>query len=247
LAAAPAGGLEMDFGNLTTSNVIDQLMALAISKMDIATLFGLIGGIFFVAALYMKTMARLRVANIVSNFFFLLYGYLAPAFPTFLMYVALLPINFFRLYQLRDLISKVKSSAQGDLNMDWLKPFMKRRKYRKGTVLFRKGDRALEMFYTVSGKYLVSEIGVELPPGKLFGELGVLTPDSRRTQSVECIEDGEVLTVTYDKVLELYFQDPDFGFYFLKLTSERLLQNIARLEGIVEQQRKQLAEMGQRS
>ncbi len=237
----------MDFGTLTMSNMIDQLMAFAISKMDIATLFGLIGGIFFVAALYMKTMARLRVANIVSNFFFLLYGYLAPAFPTFLMYVALLPINFFRLYQLRDLISRVKSSAQGDLSMDWLKPFMKRRKYKKGTVLFRKGDRALEMFYTVSGKYLVSEIGVELPPGRLFGELGVLTPDSRRTQSIECIEDGEVLTVTYDKVLELYFQDPDFGFYFLKLTSERLLQNIARLEDIVEQQRRQIAELSQRT
>jgi hypothetical protein len=237
----------MDIGNLTMSGAIDQLMALAISKMDIANLFGLIGGVFFVSALYMKTMARLRVANIVSNFFFVLYGYLAPAFPTFLMYVALLPINFFRLYQLRDLIQKVKTSAQGDLNMDWLKPFMKRRTYKKGTVLFRKGDRALEMFYTVTGKYLVSEIGVELQPGRLFGELGVLTPDSRRTQSVECIEDGEVLTVTYDKVLELYFQDPDFGFYFLKLTSERLLQNIARLEGVVEQQKKQLAEMAKRT
>ena len=233
----------MDFTGLTMQSAVDQLMALAISKMDIATLFGMLGGIFFVSALYMKTMARLRVANIVSNFFFLLYGYLAPAFPTFLMYVALLPINFFRLYQLRDLISKVKSSAQGDLSMDWLKPFMKRRKYKKGTVLFRKGDTALEMFYTVTGKYLVSEIGVELPPGRLFGELGVLTPDSRRTQSVECIEDGEVLTVTYDKVLELYFQDPDFGFYFLKLTSDRLLQNIKRLEDTVEKQKKQLAEL----
>jgi hypothetical protein len=235
----------MDFTGLTMQSAIDQLVALAISKMDLATLFGMVGGIFFVSALYMKTMARLRVANIISNFFFLLYGYLAPAFPTFLMYVALLPINFFRLYQLRDLIGKVKSSAQGDLSMDWLKPFMKRRKYKKGTVLFRKGDAALEMFYTVTGKYLVSEIGVELPPGRLFGELGVLTPDSRRTQSVECIEDGEVLTVTYDKVLELYFQDPDFGFYFLKLTSERLLQNIKRLEETVETQKKQLAELTQ--
>jgi hypothetical protein len=235
----------MDFTNLTLQSATDQFMAFAISKMDLATLFGMFGGIFFVSALYMKTMARLRVANIISNFFFLLYGYLAPAFPTFLMYVALLPINFFRLYQLRELIGRVKSAAQGDLNIDWLKPFMKRRKYKKGTVLFRKGDQALEMFYTVSGKYLVSEIGVELPPGRLFGELGVLTPDSRRTQSVECIEDGEVLTVTYDKVLELYFQDPDFGFYFLKLTSDRLLQNIKRLEDTVEKQKKQLAELTQ--
>jgi len=237
----------MDFGDLTINGAIDQIMDFARSKLDVATLFGLFGGIFFVSALYMKTMARLRVANIVSNFFFLLYGFLAPAFPTFLMYLALLPINFFRLYQLRDLISKVKTSAKGDLSMDWLKPFMKRRKYKKGTVLFKKGDRALEMFYTVSGKYLVTEIGVELPPGRLFGELGVLTPDSRRTQSVKCMEAGEVLTVTYDKVLELYFQDPDFGFYFLKLTSERLLQNIARLEGVVEEQKKKLAEMGQRA
>ena len=117
----------MDFANLTTSGAIDQLMAFAFSKIDIANFFAVCGGIFAVAALYMKTMARLRVANIVSNIFFVLYGYLAPAFPTFVMYFALLPINFFRLYQLRDLISRVKNAAQGDLSMDWLKPFMKRR------------------------------------------------------------------------------------------------------------------------
>ena len=73
---------------------------------------------------------------------------------------------------------------------------------------------------------------------------GFLTPDSRRTQGIECIETGEVLTVTYDKILELYFQDPDFGYYFLKLTSERLLQNIARLEATVERQRQQLIAAG---
>ena len=38
-------------------------------------------------------------------------------------------------------------------------------------------------------------------------------------------EDGQVLFILYDKVRELYFQDPDFGFYFLKLTSERLLMS----------------------
>ncbi len=43
-----------------------------------------------------------------------------------------------------------------------------------------------------------------------------------------------MLTITYEKLLELYFQNPEFGYYFLRLTSERLLQNIARLEGIIE-------------
>ena len=43
-----------------------------------------------------------------------------------------------------------------------------------------------------------------------------------------------MLVITYDKVSELYFQNPSFGFYFLKLSSERLLQNVRRLEGELE-------------
>jgi CRP-like cAMP-binding protein len=119
--------------------------------------------------------------------------------------------------------------------MDWLKPFMNQRAYRQGDVLFRKGQPANEMYLTVSGKFLVTEIGVELPPGRLMGELGFITPNNKRTQTVECIESGEVLTITYDRLLEIYFENPEFGYYFLRLTSDRLMQNIARLEGIVAQ------------
>ena len=61
-----------------------------------------------------------------------------------------------------------------------------------------------------------------------MGELGFLTPDNRRTATIECIEDGHVLTITYEKLLEIYFQNPQFGYYFLVLTSQRLLENIAR-------------------
>ncbi len=66
-----------------------------------------------------------------------------------------------------------------------------------------------------------------------MGELGFLTPDNRRTATVRCTEAGQVLTITYEKLLELYFQNPQFGYYFLVLTSQRLLQNIARLEGVI--------------
>jgi CRP-like cAMP-binding protein len=68
-----------------------------------------------------------------------------------------------------------------------------------------------------------------------MGELGFITPNNKRTQTVECIESGEVLTVTYDRLLEIYFENPEFGYYFLRLASDRLIQNIARLEGIIEQ------------
>jgi CRP-like cAMP-binding protein len=103
--------------------------------------------------------------------------------------------------------------------------------------LFKKDDTANEMLLTVTGMFLVKEIGVELPPGRLMGELGFLTPDKRRTATIECLEDGQVLSITYDRLLEIYFQNPQFGYYFLVLTSQRLLENIARLEETLAEER----------
>ena len=44
----------------------------------------------------------------------------------------------------------------------------------------------------------------------------MLAPDNRRTATLECIEDGNVLSITYEQVEELYYQNPTFGFYFLR-------------------------------
>ena len=52
---------------------------------------------------------------------------------------------------------------------------------------------------------------------------------------MECVERGHVLTITYDKVRELYFENPEFGFYFLRLISERLLQQVAHMERVLQQ------------
>ena len=41
---------------------------------------------------------------------------------------------------------------------------------------------------------------------------------------------GLLQGLSYDRFEELYFQNPEFGLSFLKLTSRRLFQNIARLE-----------------
>ena len=82
----------------------------------------------------------------------------------------------------------------------------------------------------MTGRFLVKEIGIELPAGPDHGRTGFIDPKNRRTQTVESLEDGEVLTITYDKLLELYFQNPEFGYYFLRLTTERLMQNISRPE-----------------
>ena len=231
--------LKLEADNITYDALFQRLVDIALASITIANVLALIGAIFFVATLLMRTMVPLRVTGIISDVFFIGYGVLSGTVTTLMLYILLLPINIFRLGQMLKLVKRARLAAQGDLSMDWLKPFMTRRKYGKGDVLFRKGDRANEMFFTVTGKFLVTELGIELPPGRLVGELGFLSPDNRRTQSLECTEDGQVLAITYDRLLEIYFQNPEFGYYFLRLSTERLLQNITRLEGIIDQYKAQ--------
>jgi CRP-like cAMP-binding protein len=227
--------LGLDPNNITSDALFNRLLEIVVANITLANLFALIGAIFFVATLLTQTMVPLRVANMVGCGFFVGFGVLAGDVKTFLLYLLLLPINAVRLRQMLNLVRKARTATQGDTSREWLRPFMTARKFRKGDVLFKKDDAANEMFLTVTGNFLVTEIGVAVPPGRLMGELGFLSPDNRRTATVECTEDGQVLTITYEKLLELYFQNPQFGYYFLVLTSQRLLENIARLEAIIAQ------------
>ena len=226
-------GLDPD--NITYDALFNRLLEIVLANINLANMFALVGAVFFVATLLTQTMVPLRVANMIGCTFFVGFGALAGDVKTFLLYLLLLPINAFRLRQMLNLVKKARTATQGDMSMEWLKPFMTERKYRKGSILFKKDDPANEMLLTVTGKFLVKEINVELPPGRLMGELGFLTPDNRRTATIECIEDGHVLSITYEKLLEIYFQNPQFGYYFLILTSQRLLENISRLEAIIAQ------------
>jgi hypothetical protein len=227
--------LGLDPNNITYDAIFNRLLEIFLHNITLANMFALVGAVFFVATLLTQTMVPLRVANMIGCIFFAGFGALTGTVTTFLLYLLLVPINAFRLRQMLVLIKKARSATQGDTSMEWLKPFMTERKYRKGDVLFKKDDAANEMLLTVTGKFLVKEISVELPPGRLMGELGFLTLDNRRTATIECIENGHVLTITYEKLLEIYFQNPQFGYYFLVLTSQRLLENIARLEAIIAQ------------
>ena len=225
----------LDPSNITYDALFNRLLEIMLANITLANMFAVVGVIIRVATLLMQTMVPLRVANMIGCAFFALFGALTGAITTFLLYLLMVPINAYRLRQMLVLVKKARSATKGDTSLEWLKPFMTERKYRKGDILFKRDDAAHEMLLTVTGKFLVKEISVELPPGRLMGEFGFLTPDNRRTATIECIEDGHVLTITYDKLLEIYFQNPQFGYYFLVLTSQRLLENIARLEGIVAQ------------
>jgi hypothetical protein len=191
---------------------------------------GWLGAALSISASAMKTIIPLRCLGIATNVVSLTYASFMGLYPSMTVNLVLLPLNSLRLFQMLRLIKKVRQASNSDLNMDWLKPFMARRAVRAGEILFAKGDSASCMFYTLSGRYRLKELGIELPQGHVVGEMGFMSPDNRRTQTLECIEAGEVLSITYDEVRQLYFQNPEFGFYFLRLASERLFNNMEKME-----------------
>jgi CRP/FNR family transcriptional regulator, cyclic AMP receptor protein len=191
---------------------------------------GYLGALLTFGTYSMKTMIPLRIIGLCANCVFIVYGYVAPVYPQLFLHGVLLPLNSLRLYQMFQLIGKVRTASQGDLNMDWLKPFMSKRACKAGEIIFRKGDLSSAMFYTVSGSYRLNEIEQDVGAGQVIGEVGLISPDNKRTLTFECIEGGELLTISYEHVRQLYFQNPEFGFYFLQLISRRLFQDIARLQ-----------------
>jgi hypothetical protein len=196
--------------------------------MQAAELFGYLGALLTLATFSMKTMLRLRIVGIVANLAFITYGVVGDVTPVLLLHLTLLPLNVWRLRQLLHLTRRIDEAAAGGLSVDWLRPYSRSTRVRAGERLFAKGDPADEVLFVLSGRFHAVEADVALPPGEVFGELGLITKDHRRTQTVVCEADGELLRITYDEVRQMYFQDPRFGFYFLELAASRLMRDAQR-------------------
>ena len=196
----------------------------------------LFASVFVVATLSMRTMIPLRVFGILTNVVLIASSIPSHNYPAGALQTVLLMLNSYRLHQMLQLVRDVKKSVNSDLSMEWLKPFMTERQCTAGEILFYKDEKAEDMLYIVSGKFKLVESGIVLPVGAIVGELGMLSPSNIRTQSLECIENGVILSVSYSKVEELYVQNPEFGFYFLRLASARLFDNIDKLEKRLAQQ-----------
>ena len=207
-----------------------------------STAGALFASIFLVATSTMQTMIPLRLFSILTNLVLIATAIPSHNYLVIPVQLAMLVLNSYRLHQMLQLVRDVKRSVSGDLSMDWLKPFMTERKCAAGDMLFYKDEKAEDMLYIVSGRFRLVESGIELPVGAIVGELGMLSPLNVRTQSLECIEAGVILSVSYDQVEQLYVQNPAFGFYFLKLASARLFQNLDTLERRLAQQMAQSAE-----
>ncbi len=198
------------------------------AHLMVALGIGLVAATLTVVSNLMKRMVPLRVFALASTAFFIVYTLMMREWVSLGLQVALLFINAYRLWDLRRLLRQLQHARADTPLRDWLLPYMKKKRFKAGHILFSKGDRAHQIVYIASGTVLVKELASLLGSGSLVGEIGLFTDDRRRTATVVCQTDCECYTMTDEAIYLLYFQNPKLGFYLIRLIVQRLLTDLQR-------------------
>ena len=169
-----------------------------------------------------KTIIPLRAAVIAANCLAMIYSLLHGTYPTFMLNLVLLPVNAWRLHGMVKLIRDIDAARKGDMNVDWLLPYTRPKNFKAGDIIMERGEYATAAFYIVSGEVEVEGVSQSLGKGTLLGEIGLFTPDGKRTKTVRAKTDFQTAMIDYDRFKELYFQNPQFGFRLLHLVVARL-------------------------
>jgi CRP-like cAMP-binding protein len=191
---------------------------------------GYVASALVLATFWMRTMIPLRIVALGSNIAFITYGLVGGLMPILALHLVLLPLNLYRAVEMVRLLHRVRRAARGDLSLAWLKPYMKAERHPPSHVLFRKGDEADRLYLILQGEIRLEESGARLEPGQIFGEIGLFSPDRRRTQTAICATAAELLWISESELAQLCYQNPGMAFHLLRLITARLMGNMARLE-----------------
>jgi hypothetical protein len=171
------------------------------------------------ASFFMKTIVPLRTLAIASNLAFigygllgLSYGFFGKVLPILVLHCALLPLNVLRLREVTNTIKAIRSMSSAGNASDFLIPYMRPLQCPAGTVLFRQGDRADDVYLLRRGRLRLLEFDKLLPEGELFGEVAIFSERAVRTATAVCEQDCELFSVAGDKLLELFYQDQRLAF-----------------------------------
>jgi CRP-like cAMP-binding protein len=190
---------------------------------------GYIAALLSLAAFSRQTLIPLRILAIASNVGFVIYSSLEWLGPTLLLHACLLPLNIIRLHEMIRLTRGIHEAKAADFSLEALAPFMKLESYNAGDRVFEIGEKAKRMYLILHGTVELAEFGKEAGPGKVLGEIGLFSPGGERTATAICKTDCELQSVSYDTVMQLYFQNPQFGLFLLQIITRRLLANIESL------------------
>ncbi len=199
-----------------------------LTAFELSLLLGVIGGVLTLVSNLMKRMVPLRIFAVAANSFFLAHAAMERDWINGVLQLSLLFVNAYRLWDLQRLLAALASANAETPLADWLLPHMKKKTFKAGDVLFRKGDDAHHMIYIRRGTVRLDELGATLGAGSLVGEIGLFTQDRKRTATIVCETPCICYTMTDEAIYLLYYQNPKLGFYLIRLIVQRLLQDLQR-------------------
>ena len=197
------------------------------TQFELALACGAIGALLMVLSNLMKRMVALRVFALCANVFFFIQFVIERNWILIALQVTLFSINLWRLWTLHRLLRSLEAANADTSIREWLLPQMRKRKFKAGTVLFRIGEPANELFYIQSGTITSPEIGQSLGPGNLLGEIGMFSEDHLRAATCVCATDVVAYTMTDEAAYVLYVSNPQIGFYLIRLIIQQLRAQLA--------------------
>lgn len=198
-------------------------------QFELALAFGALGALLMLLSNLMKRIVALRCFAAGANAFFIVHATLEANWLFCLLQSALLAINLYRLWDLRRLLVSLERANADASIKDLLLPQMKKKRYRAGTVLFEIGGPADELFYIQSGTLRSPQFSnAVLGPGQLIGEIGLFSGDHRRAATVVCETDCVCYTMSDEAVYLLYIQNPQVGFYLIRMIIDQLRGELQR-------------------
>jgi diguanylate cyclase (GGDEF)-like protein len=122
-------------------------------------------------------------------------------------------------------------AAMSDLEFNAVTAFLERLKVKKGSVVFKEGDKGEDMFILLSGKlsaYVSQSDGTqrwlfEIKPGDFFGEMSVIANEPR-SATLTAKEDTNIMVLQGIDFYRIVFEHPMIGIKILRAIGK--VQNI---------------------
>lgn len=198
--------------------------------MTLQEILGYLGLAMLLASSAVRTIIWLRMLAIGASLAIAAYGVASARYPVAGFGAALLLVNAWRLWEMRRLVAIARAATaagSAPITADWILPFMRPMAVPADTIIFRRGEVAEAVYFISGGRVRFEELDIELGEGSLFGEIGVFSDGQVRSATAKSVGACSLLVVSAEKVRELFFQNPEFGFFLVGLITRRLSEDAA--------------------
>jgi CRP/FNR family cyclic AMP-dependent transcriptional regulator len=201
-------------------------MSIAMEQSMMSSYVGYLASTLVLCTFLTRTMLPLRFIALGSNVAFITYSALLHLYPVLVLHCVLLPVNGYRLREILQLGKSVRETVDDTKIFDALVPFARKMTVGRGEVLIRKGDPSDALYLLLEGTLWVEEAEVELHPGSIVGEMGVMSRSQLRTASVDAKSDCVLGRVSAADFQRVYFSDPSLGLSLIRLIIDRLTREV---------------------